>query len=100
MAGGVEHREARDLIALLQCSCDRMGLGRGEHAPAGTDHPAALNRHDVIGAAPQRYVESLTDGVTRAVVVEMGVGQGMGRDRAIGNLLQDAPMVKGHAGID
>ena len=106
VAGHVEDGEAGYLIALLQAALHRVRLGRGEPAEqlrysalAGRG-AHALGHRCVVFSAPQRDLQRFADGVARAEVVRVGVGEGVGAHGATGELAQDALAVAGGAGVD
>jgi hypothetical protein len=51
-------------------------------------------------AAPKRDIERIADGMARAIVVGMGVGQRMRSYAMPRELTEDAPMVKHGTGVD
>jgi hypothetical protein len=83
-----------------------MGLGEGElveqlpHQALAGRGALALDDGRVLVPAPERDPERLADGVARAVVVRVGVGEGVRRDRPAFELAQDALAVGLGARVD
>jgi hypothetical protein len=99
MARDVEDPEARDLVSLVEPAVDRVaGAGEDLDEELG-DEMVGLALADQLGVLGGVGVgladlvgdaEALADGVTRALVVRVRVGEGVGVDRAALDLAQDA----------
>jgi hypothetical protein len=86
VARDLEHLEARDVVGLVERTVD-LARRPGSHPIDDPVHPvvrlaradvAVLHRRHVGLADPQRDAERVADGLARALVVGVDVGEGVG----------------------